>query len=113
MLVNGLRTINGGLEVLWQLLNTRVLARRGLRVPPVLRGRAGTAGGGRSIRPRRLVRSCVGRARRGRAKAYDSGMILHNQKHTGKQNRRANTNTHASHAYVTSGKKAQVLGTET
>eukprot|EP00965_Chrysotila_dentata_P234394 6200146-Pleurochrysis_carterae.AAC.2 len=44
-------------------LNTRALARRGLRVPPELRGRAGTAGGGRSIGPRRLVRACVGCAR--------------------------------------------------
>eukprot|EP00965_Chrysotila_dentata_P149312 4931508-Pleurochrysis_carterae.AAC.5 len=64
------------------MLNTRVRARRGLRVPPELRGRASTAGGCYSVGPCRIVRACVGRARRGRAKAYDSGIILHNQKHT-------------------------------
>eukprot|EP00965_Chrysotila_dentata_P182357 6021657-Pleurochrysis_carterae.AAC.1 len=58
------------------VLNTRVRARRGLRVPPALRGRAGVAGGGRSVGPRRLLRACVCRARRGRAKAYVSGMIF-------------------------------------
>eukprot|EP00965_Chrysotila_dentata_P172987 5709066-Pleurochrysis_carterae.AAC.1 len=91
--------------VLPRLLNTRVRARRGLRVPPAHWGRASEAGGGRSVGPLRLVRVCVCRARRGRAKAYDSGMILHNQKHTGKPNKHANINTHASQAYVTSGRK--------
>eukprot|EP00965_Chrysotila_dentata_P117081 3869411-Pleurochrysis_carterae.AAC.3 len=94
-------------EWMWQGLNTRVRARRGLRVPPVQRGRAGTDGGGRSSEPLRLMRACVGRARRGQAKAYNSGMTLHNQKDTGKPKKRAYTNIHAAHAHVMSGRQGR------
>eukprot|EP00965_Chrysotila_dentata_P221116 6192205-Pleurochrysis_carterae.AAC.1 len=87
-----------------RMLNTRVRARHGLRVPPVQRVRAGTVGSGRLGAPLRLVRVCMGRSRRGQAKAYDSGMILQNQKHTRKPNKHAYTNIHVAHAYVTSGR---------